>query len=54
MFQTKTQEQKIREKPLKLFETLPLVTETETDSEEVLQIVEALKHNRKKLYDKKC
>lgn len=58
MFQAKTQDQEIREKPLSPFDYLPLVTNLHSndqdDKEKVLRIVETLKHNRKKLYDKKC
>jgi len=40
------------------FDYLPVQNDTEDDYDEdndkVLQIVEALKTNRKKLYDKKC
>lgn len=58
MLQAKTQEQIVREKPMNPFDYLPVQNDTEDDYDEdndkVLQIVEALKTNRKKLYDKKC
>lgn len=56
MLQTKTQEQEPKEKPLNPFDYLPVTAECDSseqeENEEVLRIVETLKYNRKKLYNK--
>lgn len=58
MLQTKTQDQKVREKPLNPFDYLPIFdninSNQQADNEEVLRIIETLKYNRKKLFNKKC
>ena len=58
VLQAKTQDQKTREKPLNPFDYLPIITDLDSDeqadNDEVLRIVETLKFNREKLYNKKC